>query len=342
MKAVIFKEHGDIDQLIYIDVPEPKIGPDEILVRVRACALNHLDIWTRLGMPGVPIPLPHILGCDIAGEISKIGANVKNLKASERVVLAPGISCGSCAWCLSGWDSLCARFQIIGLQVDGGYAEFVKVPARNVIPVSSRLSWEEWAACPLVFLTAWHMLVTRAELKKGERVLIHAAGSGVGSAAIQIAKWIGAEVLTTIGSEEKEKCAKQLGANHVINYRKTDFSKEVRRLTENRGVEVVLEHTGTETFAQSLATLSRKGRLVTCGVTSGASTSIDIRFLFIHQLSILGCYMGGCKELDRVLELIESGVFKPIVDSVFPLADAKAAQKRMLERKNFGKIVLKT
>ncbi len=341
MRTVIFKGHGDIDRLICTEVPEPKIGSNEVLVRVKACALNRLDIWTRQGMSGVKIPLPHILGCDISGEVEKVGANVKDIATGARVIVAPGISCGHCEWCQSGWDSLCNDYKIIGFQVDGGYAEFVKVPAENLIPISNRYSWEEWAACPLVFLTAWHMLVTRAQLKKGETILIHAAGSGVGSAGIQVAKSLGAQVITTVGSDEKEKLAKNLGADYVINYKKADFARRTRELTQERGVEVVLEHIGTETFSKSLAALSKKGRLVTCGVTSGGAAQIDLRFLFVRQYSIMGCYMGGRAELNEAIKLLETGRVKPVLDTTFPLSEAKEAQRRMLDRKNFGKIVLK-
>ena len=342
MKAVVFNEHGDVDKLIYrTDVPEPKIGPDEVLVRVRACALNRLDIWTRQGMSGVAIPLPHILGCDIAGEVQEIGASVKGISKGIRIVSAPGISCGRCKWCQAGWDSLCDQYKILGFQVDGGYAEFVKVPAQNLIPITDRLSWEEWAACPLVFLTAWHMLITRAELKKGETVLIHAAGSGVGTAAIQIAKMLEARVLTTVGSDEKIDRAKKLGADEVINYTKSDFAKAARELTAGEGVNIVLEHIGAETFEKSLTALSKKGRLVTCGTTSGGSAKIDLRFLFVRQHAIMGCYMGGRNELNEVVGFIKQGRLKPVVDSTFLLAEAANAHKKMLERKNFGKIVLK-
>ena len=341
MKAVVFKEHGELDRLIYTEVPEPKIGSDEVLVRVRACALNHLDIWTRQGMPGIQIPLPHILGCDISGEVVKMGSNVKGIALGTHVVASPGISCGQCRWCVSGWDSLCEQYKILGFQIDGGYAELVNVPAQNLIPVSNRYSWEEWASCPLVFLTAWHMLVTRAQLKKDETVLIHAAGSGVGTAAIQIAKKVGARVLTTVGNPEKEKLAKKLGADEVINYKNTDFSKKARELTKGVGVDVVVEHIGTETFVKSLASLAKKGRLVTCGVTSGGVVQLDLRFLFVRQHSIMGCYMGGRSELNEAIKLLEKGDLKPVVDSTFPLAEVRGAQKRMLDRKNFGKIVLK-
>jgi NADPH:quinone reductase-like Zn-dependent oxidoreductase len=322
------------------EVPNPVPGPDEALVRVRACALNHLDIWTRQGMPGVSIPLPHILGCDISGEVEQINGK-SNIKKGTRVVVSPGISCRECRFCKSGWDSLCDQYKIIGFQVDGGYAEWVKVPTQNLIPVSDRYSWEEWAACPLVFLTAWHMLITRAQLQSGETALIHAAGSGVGSAGIQIAKHLGARVITTVGSDEKEVFAKKLGADFVINYKKNDFSREARKLTGEQGVDVVLEHIGAETFQKSLTSLAKRGRLVTCGTTTGSAIQMDLRFLFVRQHAVMGCYMGGHAELLEAVKLLETGKVKPVVDSVFGLKDARKAHERMLDRKNIGKIVLK-
>ncbi len=228
----------------------------------------------------------------------------------------------------------------MGFQVDGGYAEYTKAPAKNIIPISERLSFEEWAAVPLVFLTAWNMLKTSGGLATGETVLIHAAGSGIGSAAIQIAKLTGADVITTVGNDEKLEKARKLGANHVINHSKEDFADKVNELTDGRGVDLVFEHIGPETWEKSLLCLKRGGRIVTCGATSGPTVSFDLRFLFAKQLSISGCYMGSRKELMDVLRLIESGRLKPVVDSVFPLADAAAAQTKMLDRKQFGKIVL--
>ncbi len=340
MRAVVFKEHGTPKNLEYTYVPRPTPGPGEVLIKVRAAALNHLDLWTLMGMRGVTISLPHILGCDIAGEVTSLGPGVKKMPLNQPVIVAPGISCGRCDHCKTGWDSLCASYQIMGLQRDGGYAQYAVAPARNVIPVSKKLSFEQWAAVPLVFLTAWHMLVTRARLKKGETVLVHAAGSGVGSAGIQIAKYLGAKVATTVGSDKKMARAKTLGANLIINYRKKEFSDEVKTWTIMRGVDVVLEHIGPETFPKSLACLAKKGRLVTCGVTSGPTAPLDIRFVFARQLSIMGCYMGGIAELKAVLHLLEKGRLKPVLDEVFPLRGASEALNRMEERGNFGKIIL--
>lgn len=340
MRAVIFEKHGDIDNLQYTYVPKPVPGPDEVLIKVHASALNHLDLWTLKGMPGIKIPLPHILGSDVAGEVAGVGSRVRGIPMNRPVISAPGISCGRCHRCKDGWDSLCDSYHIVGFQINGGYAEYVKVPAHNVIQVSRKLSYEEWAAIPLVYLTAWHMLVTRARLKRREKVLIHAAGSGVGSAAIQIAKFLKAHVITTVGSDEKIKKAKQLGADEVINYEKKGFVEEVKKITHGAGVDVVLEHIGAATFSKSVAALSKKGRLVTCGATSGAMVNLDLRFFFVRQLSIAGCYMGSLEELKKVIRLVRKKKLKPIVDKVFPLREAKAALLRMQQRENFGKIIL--
>ncbi len=340
MRAVVIQEHGDLDKLIYTQVPDPAPGPHEVIIKVKACALNHLDIWTRLGMPGIQIPMPHILGSDVSGEITALGKNVKSLKVGKRVIASPGLLPKNDPLAGTDWESLSDSYKILGFQVNGGYAEYVKIPAQNIIPVSDRLTFEEWAALPLVFTTAWHMLITRAELKKGETVLIHAAGSGVGMAGIKIAKQIGAKIITTVGSDEKVKRAREIGAHHVINYRKTEFDKEVQLYTDGRGVDVVLEHIGPETFNKSLACLKKKGRLVTCGVTSGPSVQFDLRFLFVRQYSVMGCYMGGIAELKKVVKWVEAGKLKPVVDKTFPLKEAGRAQERMLARQNFGKIVL--
>lgn len=340
MRAVIFETHGDTNQLQYTYVPTPRPGPHEVIVKVKACALNHLDLWTLRGVPGVKMTMPHILGCDIAGEVVETGSKVRGMALHKPVIVSPGQPCRKCRYCLSGWDSLCDQYKITGFQVNGGFAEYVKVPASNVIPVSKRLSYEEWASIPLVFLTAWHALVTRAGIQKGEKVLIHSAGSGVGSAAIQIAKRRRAYVIATVGSDEKIKRAKSLGADEVLNYEKKDFTAEIKKITHGYGVDVVLEHIGQTTFPKSLASLAKKGRLVTCGVTSGQITNLDIRYLFARQLSVTGCYMGGFKELKKVIRLVEKKKLRPVIDKVFPLREAKQALDRMKSRGNFGKIIL--
>jgi NADPH:quinone reductase-like Zn-dependent oxidoreductase len=341
MKAVIFAKHGGTDVLRCTDAAEPAIGARDVLVAVRACALNHLDIWVRRGLPGVKIPLPHIGGCDIAGEVAKVGDAVTNVRPGDRVLLAPGVSCGQCEQCLAGKDNECRQYSLLGYVYDGGYAEYVKAPSVNAMPMPANLSFEEAAAVPLVFLTAWHMLITRAQLKPGDQVLILGAGSGVGSAAIQIAKITGARVIATAGSESKLAKAKELGADEAILHSKQDISDEVRRITNHRGVDVVFEHVGQLTWEQSIRSLAMGGRLVTCGATTGYEGKIDIRYLFSRNLSILGTYMGSKAELFAVLNLVGRGELKPVIDCVLPLERAAEAQDRLENREQFGKIVLR-
>src|SRR5271167_1362982 len=341
MKAMIFSEHGGPEVLRYTDVSDPQIGAGEVLVRVRACALNHLDLWVRRGLPGITIPMPHILGSDISGEVARVGSSVTNVKVGERVLLNPGISCGHCMHCLRGNDNFCREYTLFGYKVDGGYSEYVAAPAVNVVPMPTNLTFEEAAAVPLVFLTAWHMLITRARLQPGETVLVLAAGSGVGSAAIQIAKSTGARVIATAGSELKLQKAKELGADEVLLHTIPNFSRDVKRLTERRGVDVVVEHVGDATWHESLASLAVGGRLVTCGATTGYEGKIDLRYLFSRHISILGSYMGGKAELFSVLDLLAGGLVKPVIDTIMPLPGAAEAHARLEKREQFGKIVLK-
>jgi len=341
MKAMIFSEHGGPEVLRYTDVSDPQIGAGEVLVRVRACALNHLDLWVRRGLPGITIPMPHILGSDISGEVARVGSSVTNVKVGERVLLNPGISCGHCLHCLRGNDNFCREYTLFGYKVDGGYSEYVAAPAVNVVPMPTNLTFEEAAAVPLVFLTAWHMLITRARLQPGETVLVLAAGSGVGSAAIQIAKSTGARVIATAGSELKLQKAKELGADEVLLHTIPNFSRDVKRLTERRGVDVVVEHVGDATWHESLASLAVGGRLVTCGATTGYEGKIDLRYLFSRHISILGSYMGGKAELFSVLDLLARDLVKPVIDTIMPLPSAAEAHARLEKREQFGKIVLK-
>jgi NADPH:quinone reductase-like Zn-dependent oxidoreductase len=340
MKAVIFKQHGGPEVLEYADVPEPTIKANEVLVEVKACALNHLDVWARGGLPGIEIPLPHILGNDIAGVVRKVGELVSWVRRADEVMLHPGVSCGHCDECLSGRDNLCREYDILGYQRNGGYAELVAAPAVNVIPKPQSLSWEEAAALPLVTVTAWHMLVTRAAVQPGEDVLVHAAGSGVGSIGIQIAKLRGARVIATASSDEKLAKAKQLGADEVVNYSNQDWPKEIKRLTNGRGVDVVFEHTGAETWAGSVASLKTGGRLVTCGATSGFAAQTDLRQVFYRHLTILGSFMGSKSELLEAMKFIESGKIRAVIDQTLPLREAKRAHELMQDRLQFGKLVL--
>lgn len=340
MKAVIFKQHGGPEVLEYVDAPEPKPKSNEVLVQVRACALNHLDIWARRGLPGIKIELPHILGNDIAGVIGEVGELVNWLKPGDEVMLQPGVSCGHCLACLSGRDNMCPEYDILGYRRDGGYAEFVVAPAVNVIRKPQNLSWQEAAAVPLVTVTAWHMLVTRANVQPGENVLVHAAGSGVGSMGIQIAKLRGARVIATAGSDQKLAKARELGADEVINYTQEDWPKQVRRLTDRGGVDVVFEHTGAVTWPGSISALKNGGRLVTCGATSGFDARTDLRQVFYRQLSLLGSFMGSKAELLDAMTFVESGVLRPVIDRVLPLSESQQAHSLMEDRAQFGKLVL--
>ncbi|HWS52887.1 MAG TPA: zinc-binding dehydrogenase [Pyrinomonadaceae bacterium] len=340
MKAVVFYEHGGPEVLRYEERPDPSFKANEVLVEVRACALNHLDVWARKGMPGVEIPLPHILGNDVAGVVREVGELVDWVRPGDEVLLQPGVSCGHCRECLRGADNLCPEYRIIGYLRDGGYAELVAAPGVNVVPKPKGLSWAEAAALPLVTVTAWHMLVGRAGVRPGEDVLIHAAGSGVGSVGIQVAKLRGARVIATAGSDAKLEKARALGADEVVNYTREDWPKEVRRLTEKRGVDVVFEHTGAETWPGSILCLKRDGRLVTCGATSGWDARTDLRHVFYRHLNVLGSFMGSKSELLDAMQFVERGRIRAVVDRELPLAEARRAHELMQDRAQFGKLVL--
>jgi len=338
MKAVRFHAHGGPDVLRHEEVSEPIPGPGEALVRVRACALNHLDLWQRRGMERVQIRFPHISGADVAGEV--VSSPEGEFAAGRRVMLQPGISCGRCAACLDGRDNECPIYDVLGYRSDGGYAEYVKVPVQNLIAIPDAIGFVEAAAFPLAFLTAWHMLITRAHLRAGEDVLVLGAGSGVGQAAIQIAWRHGARVFATAGTDEKLARARQLGAYEVVNHTMEDWPKRIKDFTGGRGVDVVVEHTGTATWDHSLKSLVRGGRLVTCGATTGHDARIDLRFLFGRQLSLLGSYMGRKGELLRAAPFFFAGELRSVVDRTYPLAEAAEAHRRLEARAQFGKIVL--
>jgi 2-desacetyl-2-hydroxyethyl bacteriochlorophyllide A dehydrogenase len=340
MNAVVFHEHGGPGKLQYQEVPTPILGPNEVLVRVKACALNHLDIWIRQGSPAYPMPLPHISGSDIAGVVEQVGPHVEGVTVGERVFVSPGVGCGRCEQCLGGRDNMCRSYGLIGAMCAGGYAEYVKVPARNVIPIPGSLTFEQAAAFPLVSVTAWHMLFTLANVQVGKDVLIMGAGSGVGHIAIQMAKLAGARVFTTVGSDDKVDKAKALGADEVINHSREQVNQRVRELTHRRGVDVVIEHIGPDVWEQCIDSLAKGGRLVTCGATTGADVKLDLRYVYSRQLTIKGSYMGTHSELLKAAQLIGQGQLQPVIDRTFPLPEAKAAQEHLLSRKFFGKIVL--
>ncbi|MDR3749582.1 MAG: zinc-binding dehydrogenase [Acidobacteriota bacterium] len=338
MKAVRIHEFGGPEVLKYEDIPEPELRKNHVLVRARACALNHLDLWVRKGLPGVK--LPHILGSDVAGEVVECGEYVTDLNEGTRVLLAPMVFCGHCEQCNQGRQNFCARFAVLGNGVDGGNCELIAVPRVNVIPIPDTLEFVQAASVPLVFLTAWHMLLGRAGLKAGQTVLVLGAGSGVGSAAIQICKMLSAEVITTAGDEHKLAKARELGADHTIDHYKQKIGDQVRRITGKRGVDIVFEHVGQATWKESLKSLKHGGTLVTCGATTGFEGNLDLRFLFSRQLTLLGSYMGAMGELDEVLKHVFAGKLKPVVDRTFPLSETRAAHEYLESSEQFGKVVL--
>ncbi|MBI3536459.1 MAG: zinc-binding dehydrogenase [Chloroflexi bacterium] len=340
MKAIIFHQRGGLENLKYEDVTTPEIGPNDALIKMRACGLNHLDIFTREGSHGVHAPLPHIGGLEVAGEIAQVGNAVQEWRVGERVLIGPAIVCGECEYCLSGYDNICPRRKVIGVHVDGGFAEYIRAPAKILLRIPNSLSFVDAAASLTSFGTAWHMLVTRAQLKKDEWVLILAAGSSIGVAAIQIAKELGARVIATASTEEKLAKAKELGADFGVNYANENFQHAVMRITQNRGVDVVFEHVGTTTWEKSIASLRPTGRLVTCGSTTGRWGKTDIWSIFFKHISILGSYAANRAELRAVLKFVAQKKFRPIIDRTFPLAQTADAQKYLMERKQFGKVLV--
>jgi NADPH:quinone reductase-like Zn-dependent oxidoreductase len=337
LRAARFHQHGGPEVLRYEEAPDPDPSSGRAIVRVRGCALNHLDLWQRHGIPRVRIPLPHISGSDVSGEVVDAGGG--SIPAGQRVLVHPGLGCGACRVCREDRDSLCASYDVLGLLSDGGYAELVSVPAGNLVPIPDHIGFVEAAAFPLTFLTAWHMLVTVARIREGDDVLVLAGGSGVGQAAIQIARMHGARVFATSGPSKLER-TKALGAAAVFDHYSSDFGKECRALTSGRGVDIVIEHVGEATWERSVRALANGGRLVTCGATTGGAAAIDLRHLFARQLSLHGTYMGAKAELLAAVPHFFSGRLTPVVDEVLPLAEAARAHRRLEGREQFGKIVL--
>jgi len=340
LKAAFFKEHGGADKIIYADYRDPVVGPGEALVRVKACALNHVDMLLLDGRFPPPEGLPHVNGCEVTGTLEATGAGVTGLRAGQRVIIFPGFACGRCEYCLRGERTVCVRYGYLGAHRDGGYAELVKAPAANVLPLPDEIAFEAGAAVPLAMLTAWHALVAQAELRAGQTVLVQAAGSGVGSAAIQIARLSGARVITTVGADDKIEFARSLGAERVVNYRTQDFVEETKAWTGKRGVDVVVEHIGGDTFERSVYALTRLGKLVTIGSHDTHWGRLDLRHVYSKNLRIIGTNLGSIVELQTVLDHVVQGRLRPIVDRTFALADARAAVQHVLDRKNKGKVLL--
>lgn len=339
MNAIVIRANGGPEVLEAATLPLPEPGPREVRVRIRAVALNHLDIWARKGGPAFKVPFPHILGSDIAGTIDALGPGASGT-VGAKTVLQPALSCGHCAQCLGGHDNLCRYYKILGEHTTGGYAEYIVVPDVNLAPYPERLSFPEAAASILPFLTAWQMVVHKARVAPGDVVLVQGAGSGIGVAAIQIAKLYGAKVIATAGTDEKVARAKQLGADVGINYTTADFAAECRALTGKRGVDAVIEHVGGKVFEQSIRAVRNGGRIVTCGATAGFTPEIDLRHIFFRQVEVLGSTMGSKADLLAVLEHVAAGRLSPVVHTVLPLARAADAHRLLEQRAAFGKVVL--
>jgi NADPH:quinone reductase-like Zn-dependent oxidoreductase len=341
VKALCFYEHGELDVLQYADVADPKPGPGQVLVRVRACTLNHLDVWVRRGWPGLKLEMPHWTGADVAGEVAALGEGVTGWDVGQRVVVEPGVSTCEDEFTCRGEHSLSPGYVIWGEQVRGGQAEYMAVPADSLMLIPEGWDFAQAAAPLLVSLTAWRMLIHRARLRIGESVLVIGAGGGVNSMAIQIAKLAGATVYTLTSTEEKMEKARQLGADVVLNYREDPkWSKTLYKMTGRRGVDVVVDNVGQATLAQSMRAVARGGRIVIVGNTSGPKPEIDVRFIFGKQISIIGSTMGSPQDFQEVMGLVWAGKLTPVVDRVMPLSEGKAAYEIMERGEQFGKIVL--
>ena len=341
MKAVVIREHGDYETLVFEDKPTPEPGPGQVRIAVRAAGLNHLDTWVRRGVPGHTFPLPLTPGCDGAGVVDALGPGVTSLEVGQRVVIAPGVVWGDDEQTARGEDHLSPGYGIFGETCDGTCADFVIVPTRNALPLADSVPFKKAAAFPLVSLTAWNMVVRRARVVPGETVLVHAAGSGVSSMAIQIAKRAGAAmVLATTSSERKAERARELGADHVVDYTDPEWSRQVKKLTGRRGVDVVVDHVGEATFSTSLKVLVRGGRYVFCGATTGPKGDMNLNLVFFKNISVLGSTMGSLGDVYRVLRLIEAGKLEAVVDDVLPLSQIGEAHRRLENREVFGKLVL--
>ena len=341
MLAVTIRAHGGTDSVGVEDVPRPVVAaPDDVVVSLKAAALNHLDLFVVRGLPGRPLAFPHVLGADGAGLVEAIGPAVTRVKPGDRVLLNPGVSCQACEFCLAGEQSLCTTYRLLGEHLPGTFAEAVRVPQWNVYPVPDGVSWAEAAAFPLVYLTAWRMVVTRAATRPGETVLIWGIGGGVALAALRIAKLLGATVIVTSSSDAKLERARALGADVVLNHAATDVPKELRRLLGGRGVNVVLDSVGEATWEKSLRALAPGGRLVTCGATTGPKVMTDVRRMFWYHYTLMGSTMGNAREFGEIVRLLESGALRPVVDSVVPLRDARQAFERLAAGEHFGKLVL--
>ena len=339
-EAMVLDRHGgpEVLERRTIEIPEP--GPREVRVRVRAVAMNHMDLWVRRGGPAFKLDYPHRLGCDVAGEIEALGPGARGVAVGDRVMLQPGLSCTVCRFCLSGRDNLCRSYRILGENAQGGYTRHLNVPDVNAVKIGAELGFADAAALPLCTLTAWQMVHRKAQVRPGQTVVVHAAGSGVSSLAIRLCKMVGARVIATTTSHEKVEKARALGADEVVLTSEQDFVAEVKRLTGKAGADVILDHVGGEIFQKSILAAAWGGRVVTCGATSAFKADIDLRQIFFRQVEILGSTMGSKGDLLEAMPMIESGRLRATVDREVPLWEARAAHEALEARKVFGKVVL--
>ena len=343
MKAVVFEEHGEVDKLQYQEIPEPKVGPNEVLFKIRAAGCNYNDIWARRGLPGMEIIMPHVSGSDASGEVVEVGSEVRSVKPGDDVMVHPGISCRSCEACTSGQEFFCRRYRIWGFQtgpLDGADAEYGKLPEANLIPKPANISYQEAATLPLILMTVWRMLVTRAHIQAGDFVLIWGGAGGLGSMAIQVCNLFGARGIAVVGSDEKAEYARNLGAYDTINRKTQKIRDEVRRITNKAGVDIVFEHTGEQTWKDSVGALKRGGSLVTCGATSGFIGQTDIRFLWNKQMNFYGSHMASKGEFLQGMKFVQTGEIKPLPSQAVPLKDAAIAQKTIEDGDVMGKMIL--
>jgi NADPH:quinone reductase-like Zn-dependent oxidoreductase len=340
MQAVQYLAHGDTDVIEYGDFPDPDVGSAEVLVDVKAGALNYLDVWTRQGLPGLELEMPHIPGCDGAGVVTEVGEDVSRFEVGDHVAMLAGVYCGECEFCRDGDYPLCVNYHLIGEHVRGIHGENAAIPAENLTPVPDHVDWATAAAAPLVFQTAWRMLLTRGQLDPGETVLVLGASGGVGHAAVQIANYAGAEVIATAGNAAKLAYAREIGADHTIDYTAEDFASRVREMTGKRGVDVVVDHVGADTWQDSLRSLAKGGRVVTCGATTGGQPQTNLNRIFWNQLSVLGSTMATPGEADDVLELVWDGTFEPRIRETLPMSETARAHELLENREGFGKVVV--
>jgi len=342
MKAAFIQEHGNLEKIQIGDLDIPTISPNEVLIETKFGALNHLDIFVVRGWPGLTLNMPHVIGADGSGIVKEIGSEVTTLSVGDKITINPGISCGKCEMCLSGQQVFCKQFSILGENKWGTFAQYLKLPEISVLKIPDGFSLEKAAATPLTFLTAWRMLITQAGIKPNEYVFIHGAGGGVSSAAIQIAKYYGAKVITTTSTSRKMEMAMNLGADHVINYKETkDYRNQVFELTNKHGIDVVIDNVGQATFPTSIRLLRPGGRLITCGVTSGPFSKINIADIFWKHLEIKGSTMANQGEFRAVMQLVLDGILKPIIDKVYPLESVREAEEYLSEGNQFGKVLIK-